>query len=140
MSVRKASLPNDAESILSLLRYIDLSVYPKLTDIENPDDQWFVYREKGEIVGCVAARRTTCEIRHIVILPNHQRKGIGTQLANSAIELLGSIGCSRIWVQIRLKNEKSQRLFEKLGFKREPRLIRSRKNPEVMLYSYVLTR
>lgn len=139
MGIRKVSLPNDTESILSLLNHIDLSIYPERTDIENPDDQWFVYEEKGEIIGCVAARRSGGEIRHIAVLPNHRRKGIGSQLVNCAIEFLKSIGYSRIWAQVRVENKESQGLFEKLGFKCKPRTIRSVKNPEVKLYKYVLT-
>lgn len=138
MSVRKASLPKDTKSILSLLKYIDLSIYPKSTDIENPDDQWFVFEEKGEVIGFIAARRSRGEIRHIIVLPNHQRKGIGSQLANCAIEFLKSIGYAEIWAQVRVENKKSQRLFEKLGFRREPRLITSLKNPKVKLYKYML--
>ena len=139
MDIRKAFLPNDTKSIRCLLRYIDLSIYPEYTDIENPDDQWFVYEEKGEIVGCVAARKSRGEIRHIAVLPNYRRRGIGSQLVNCTIEFLKSIDYSRIRAQVRVKNKKSQRLFEKLGFRREPRPIRSVKNSEVKLYKYVLT-
>lgn len=116
-----------------------MSIYPEHTDIENPDDQWFVYDEKEEIIGCVATRISRGEIRHIVVLPNRRKKGIGTQLANCAIEFLKSIGYSIIWAQVRVEIKESQRLFEKLNFKRESRPIRSRKNPEVKLYKYVLT-
>jgi len=140
MGIRKASLPDDTKSIHHLLRLIDLSIYPENTDIGNPDDQWFVYEEHGEITGCVAARRSRGEIRHIAVEPLHRRKGIGNQLANCAIAFLKSIGYSTIWAQIRVKNEKSQQLFEKLGFKRKPiRPIRSLKDPHVKLYKYVLT-
>ena len=138
MSVRMASYPDDAESIRSLLRLIDLTIYPDLNDIRNPNDQWFVCEEMGEIIGCVAARKGIGEIRHIVVMPEHQRKGIGSQLANCAIEFLADLGYSRIWAQVRVKNAESQGLFEKLGFRRERRRIRSLKNPEVELYKYVL--
>jgi ribosomal protein S18 acetylase RimI-like enzyme len=139
VSIRKASFPNNTKSIHCLLRYIDLSIYPERIEIENPDDQWFVYEEKGEVIGCVAARRSRGEIRHIAVLPNHRRKGIGSQLVNCTIEFLKDIGYSTIWAQVRVKNKESQGLFEKLGFKRKPRPIRSVKNPEVKLYKYVLT-
>jgi N-acetylglutamate synthase-like GNAT family acetyltransferase len=138
VKLRKAVLPHDAESIRSLLKYIDLSIYPECGDIENPDDQWFVCEEKSGIIGCVASRKTTGEVRHIVVLPAYRRKGIGRQLANSAIECLRKIGCSKIWGQIRVNNENSQRLFESLGFKRVPKPITSRKNHEVKLYKYIL--
>lgn len=138
MGVRKASLPNDTEFIHGLLKYIDLSIYPEPTDIENSDDRWFVYEDKGKIIGSVAARRNRGEIRHIVVLPNHRRKGIGSQLASRAIEFLRSIGYSSVWVQVRVENKESQRLFESLGFQRGSRLITSRKDPEVKLYKYAL--
>lgn len=138
MSVRKASLPKDTKSIDSLLKYIDLSIYPERTDIENFDDQWFVFEEKEEIIGTVAARRSRGEIRHLVVLPNHRRKGIGSQLVNCTIEFLKSIGYSKIWAQVRVENEESQGLFGKLGFKRKPRPITSPKNPKVKLYKYML--
>jgi len=135
---RKAVLPHDTESIRSLLKYIDLSIYPERGDVENPDDQWFICEEESGIIGCVALRRTTGEVRHIVVLPAYRRKGIGRQLANSAIEYLRKVGYSRIWGQIRVNNEDSQRLFESLGFKRVPKPMTSRKNPEVKLYKYIL--
>jgi len=138
MGIRKSSLPNDTESILRLLKYIDLSIYPESIDIENPDDQWFVYEDEGKIVGSVAARRSRGEMRHIVVLPNHREKGIGRQLASHAIELLRSIGYSSVWAQVRVENKESQRLFESLGFNRRSRRITSRKDPEVKLYRYVL--
>jgi len=139
VSIRRASLPSDTRSIYSLLKHIDLSIYPEPTNIENPDDQWFIYEEKGRIIGCVAARKSRGEIRHIVVLPKHEGKGIGTQLGNCAIGFLKDIGYLGVWVQVRVQNKRSQGLFEKLGFKREPRTIRSRKNPQVKLYKYVLT-
>jgi ribosomal protein S18 acetylase RimI-like enzyme len=138
MKPRKAVLPHDTESIESLLKYIDLSIYPECGDIENPDDQWFVYEEELGIVGCVASRRSTGEIRHIVVLPDYRKRDIGRQLANSAIEFLGKLGYSRIWGQIRVDNRESQQLFESLGFKCDHKPITSRKNPEVKLYKYVL--
>jgi ribosomal protein S18 acetylase RimI-like enzyme len=137
VSVRKATLPTDTKSLHSLLKYIDLSIYPEHAEIENPDDQWFVYEEKEEIIGCVAARKNSGEIRHIAVVPNHRRKGIGTKLAKCAIEFLRSVGCPIIWTQVRVKNEESQGLFEKLNFMREAKPIRSRKNPEVKLFKYV---
>lgn len=138
MGVRKASLPNDTEFIIRLLGYIDLSIYPEATDIENTDDQWFVYEDNQKIVGSVTARRSRGEIRHIVVLPNHRRKGIGSQLASRAVEFLRSIGYSSVWGQVRVENKKSQRLFKNLGFKRESRPITFLKDPKVKLYKYVL--
>jgi ribosomal protein S18 acetylase RimI-like enzyme len=138
VSVRKASLPDNTTSIQSLLKYIDLSIYPGPTDIENPDDQWFVYKENSEIVGCVAARRSRGEIRHVVVLPDHQREGVGSKLVKLGIEFLKSIGYSRIWAQIRVNNKESQAFFESLGFVRKSRLVTSPKDPQVKLYKYEL--
>ena len=131
-------MPNDTESIHSLLKDLDLSIYPEPTDIENPDDQWFVYEENTEIIGCVAARRSRGEIRHVDVLLDHRRKSIGSKLVKRAIEFLKSIGYSRIWAQVRVTNEEGQGLFEKLGFERKPKLITSRKDPKVKLYKYEL--
>ena len=136
MSVRKASLPNDIKSILSLLKYIDLSIYPGPIDIENPDDQWFVYEENRKIIGCVAARRSRGEIRHVVVLPKHQKKGVGSKRVKQGIEFLKSMGYSSVWAQIRVCNKKSRGLFERLGFKQKPRVVTSRKDPKVKLYKY----
>ena len=138
MSVRKASLPDDTESILSLLKYIDLSIYPGLTDIENPNDQWFVYEENREIIGCVAARRSRGEIRHVAVLSDHQNKGVGSKLVKQGIEFLKSMGYSSVWAQIRVCNKKSQGLFKKLGFVRKPGLITSLKDSKVKLHKYEL--
>ena len=138
VGVRKASLPNDTEFIIRLLGYIDLSIYPEATDIENPDDQWFVYEDKEEIIGSVAARRSRGELRHMVVLPSHRRKGLGRKLAKCAIEFLRGMGYSTVWAQVRARNKDSQRFFESLGFKRDSRLRTSLKDPEVKLYRYRL--
>lgn len=139
MNVRRASFPDDTKSIHSLIKYIDLSVYPEPANIENPDDQWFVYEEKRKVIGCAAATRSRGEIRHIVVLPNHRRSGIGSKLVNCTTDFLKNTGHSRIWAQVRVKNKESQRLFEKSGFERQLKLIRSSKDPKVKLYKYVLT-
>lgn len=138
MGIRKAFLPNDVETIRALLEHIELSIHPDTSDIEYRDDQWFVYGTGNEIIGAVAARKTTGEIRHLVVLPEHRRKGIGTQLVKQAVDFLRGQECLRIWVQIRVDNKGSQNLFKKLCFKRRPKPFSSRKNPDIKLYLYFL--
>ena len=139
MPVRNASLPNDMKSIVRLCKYIDMSIYPESFDIQNPDDKWFVYEDSRKIIGSVAARISTGEIRHIAVLPTHRRKGVGRQLMSHAIAFLRGIGRSSVWAQVRVENKESQKLFESLGFRRRSRNITSRKNPKVKLFKYILS-
>jgi len=137
MSARKACLPSDRSCIYRLLKLIELSIYPGYSDIENIADQWFVYEKATEIIGIVAARQDTGEIRHLAVSPNHRRMGIGSQLVRCAMEFLREKHCSRTWVQIRVDNSSSQKLFEKLGFVRKTKCVTSRKDANVKLYRYI---
>jgi len=138
MSIKTARLPEDTVSIQHLLKFIDLSHYPSLSEIQNPEHQWFVYQQNGAIIGCVAATKDRGEIRHIVVEPTSCRKGIGSQLLNKAVVFLRNIGYRHVWAQVRIDNKKSQGLFRKAGFRQETRVLPSPENSAVKLNKFAL--
>ena len=59
---------------------------------------------------------TTGEIWGIYLLPEHWRKGLGTQLALQAEQMLSSRGCTLIVLWVFRDNDQARRFYEAMGF------------------------
>jgi len=84
-------------------------------------DTFLVAEKDGQLVGYAAALlegRGLGHIFSIAVLRKHRRKGVGTNLVNRMIEILKKHGASSIRLEVRRKNRRAQKLYEKLGFKK----------------------
>lgn len=85
---------------------------------QNEASHIWVARVQGQIVGfCHSTREQGINrIRSIYILPEHQGKGIGSQLLRQAIDWLGRK--QDIMLEVVAYNERAIRFYQKLGFVR----------------------
>jgi RimJ/RimL family protein N-acetyltransferase len=56
-----------------------------------------------------------CEML-VVVCPDYQNSGIGTQLVRSCIELAGELGFERIWLPVDATNVRARHIYRKCGF------------------------
>ena len=56
-----------------------------------------------------------CEML-VVVCPDYQNLGIGTQLVRSCIELAGELGFQRIWLPVDATNVRARHIYRKCGF------------------------
>jgi ribosomal-protein-alanine N-acetyltransferase len=56
------------------------------------------------------------EILNIVIDPQHQNQGLGTQLLQHVLQQLASNGCQRVFLEVRESNLAARTLYKKQGF------------------------
>ncbi len=56
-----------------------------------------------------------CEML-VVVCPDYQNLGIGTQLVRSCIELAGELGFERIWLPVDATNVRARHIYRKCGF------------------------
>lgn len=88
-----------------------------LNDIyENIRDFW-VYREKGKLVGTGALHivgwQNLAEIKSLIVKKAYQKKGIGKKLVGACLKEAKSLGVKQVFVLTFIPT-----FFEKLGFKR----------------------
>ncbi|MEP7225160.1 MAG: GNAT family N-acetyltransferase [Actinomycetota bacterium] len=123
--VRLATL-EDADELAVILRAAMRGAMPRLPDLHTPEDDrrflreivlpneevWVVERE-GAIVGFAAlgSREGVSFLQHIYVAPEHQSRGLGTELINRAKE--GLPAGFRLWVFQR--NEGARRFYERHG-------------------------
>lgn len=76
---------------------------------------WFEKR----MIGFLGMRVATTDghITNIAVLPEFQNRGIGHLLLQEAQKFAMENKCQTMSLEVRLSNEKAQRLYEKLGFK-----------------------
>jgi len=83
----------------------------------NPDT-CFVAVEDSEIVGCIMAGHDGRRgyIYHAAVSPDHQRKGIGSALAQAAVEALKNEGITKAALLVFAHNKTGNAFWEKQGF------------------------
>ena len=96
--------------------------------LKDVDSVIFVAEEGGKVVGYVYAAlepiswkelRDACGFIHdILVEESNRRAGTATALMNAATEWLRERGAPRVILGTADKNERAQRLFAKLGFRR----------------------
>ena len=129
MVIRKASVEN-AEEILNLQElayqseaaiYNDYSIPPLTQSLEEIRDDFenmiFLVAEiNGKIIGSVRAfaKSGTCHIGRLIVHPDYQNQGIGTQLLSKIEEMFSK--SRRFELFTGHKSEKNLYLYQKLGY------------------------
>lgn len=91
-----------------------------LKAITSGKARFYLAFEDNEIIGfaqTVKQDATTTELDRIIVFPEHERKGIGTQLLAQAIEDLKKEGVHTIIVNAGKEETSARRFYEKNGFK-----------------------
>ncbi|MCK9431901.1 MAG: N-acetyltransferase [Candidatus Omnitrophica bacterium] len=82
---------------------------------ENIRDFW-VYEDKGKILGCAALHISwddLAEIKCLAVAKNRQGKGLGREMVSSCLEEAGTLGARKIFVLTYKPG-----FFKKMGFKK----------------------
>lgn len=122
---------SDAEEILSLQKlayvseaeiYNDFSIPPLLQTLEEIrddfDNQIFLRAvSRGKIIGSVRGyeKDGTCYIGRLIVHPDYQNMGIGTQLMNHIEEFFNQ--CKRFELFTGYRSEKNIYLYQKCGYR-----------------------
>jgi len=116
--IRKAKIRDikQIQELIGCFARLDVMLPRSLNELyENIRDFW-VYEEKGKVVGCAALHISwddLAEIKSLAVAKNKQGKGIGRDLAVACLAEAKVMGAKRIFV-LTYKPE----FFKKLGFKR----------------------
>ncbi|UXD21511.1 30S ribosomal protein S18 [Ignicoccus pacificus DSM 13166] len=70
----------------------------------------------------ITKEEPTIHLLSIAVLKKYQGKGIGSQLVKKLIEEALKEGIRYIYLEVRVSNERAQKLYEKHGFKKVKRL------------------
>lgn len=78
----------------------------------------FVAEEDEQIIGVILVGNDGRRgyIYHTAVKPSYQKKGIGTQLVNTALEALKNIGIIKVALVVFDRNEDGNAFWEKQGF------------------------
>jgi len=78
-----------------------------------------VAEDKREIVGYIVSRpqKDKIEIVSLAVLPDRQRKGIGTALTKFLIERFQKEEIKEVFLYVRTKNKRAVSFYQELGFK-----------------------
>lgn len=116
--IRKARI-KDIKQIQELIGYFakrDVMLPRSLNELyENLRDFW-VYEEKGKLIGCAALHISwddLAEIKSLAVAKNNQGRGLGRDLVLACLAEAKVIGAKKIFV-LTYKPE----FFKKLGFKK----------------------
>ncbi len=118
--IRKAQLNEVSEIWRMLHAFADKDVLPRtMADLYSQVREYFVYKKgRGSIIGVAALHifwQDLGEIRSVAVLPNFQKTGIGSRLANKCIEEARILGLKKVFALTTRPD-----FFKRLGFKRVP--------------------
>jgi ribosomal protein S18 acetylase RimI-like enzyme len=130
MEIERAII-SDAEEILSLQKlayrseaeiYNDFNIPPLVQALESIEkdfeNQYFLKTVmNGKIIGSVRAytKEGTCYIGRLIVHPDFQNRGIGTDLMNEIERIFNT--CRRFELFTGDKSERNLYLYQKLGYK-----------------------
>ncbi len=116
--IRKASI-KDVKAIHGLITYFaksDIMLPRSINDLYDNLRDFFIYEEKGQLLGCCALHiswEDLAEIRSLAVDANCQRKGIGKQLIDSCLKEAKDLGIKKVFALTFVPE-----YFEKFDFKR----------------------
>jgi len=116
--IRKAKIKDikQIQELIGCFARLDVMLPRSLNELyENIRDFW-VYEEKGKVVGCAALHISwddLAEIKSLAVVKNKQGKGIGRDLAAACLAEAKVMGAKKVFA-LTYKPE----FFKKLGFKR----------------------
>ena len=92
-------------------------------------DLFFVARREGRVAGTVLAGWDghRAWIYSMAVLPELQRRGIGSRLLEHAVAALEARGCSKVNLQVRAGNEAVVAFYRRHGFSPEARISMGRR-------------
>jgi len=130
MEIERAMI-SDAEKILSLQKlayrseaeiYNDFNIPPLVQTLESIEkdfeNQYFLKTiMNGRMIGSVRAytKEGTCYIGRLIVHPDFQNRGIGTDLMNEIERIFNT--CRRFELFTGDKSERNLHLYQKLGYK-----------------------
>ncbi len=113
--IEKPSL-TDVPKIKQLMAYYPQDVLQMpLFHIYTRIREFFVAKNGGEVIGCIALRvfwDDLAEIRSLCVHPDYRTQGIGTQLVKAAVDDALELGIKNVFTLTR-----SPEFFKKNGFK-----------------------
>jgi len=89
-----------------------------LTELSNRVASYFVALLSGKVIGYIGLW-VTWEEGHITtfaIHPRYRGKGFGKKLFHYALEYARSCGCERVFLEVRVSNNRAQGLYRRFGF------------------------
>ena len=88
------------------------------------DEMLFVAEDKGVIIGTAMAGYDGHRgwLYSVAVDPQQRRNGIGRGLVKFAIQILKSVGCVKVNLQVRATNSQVVEFYESLGFAVEDRI------------------
>ncbi len=116
--IRKATI-KDIKYMQGLINFYakqDSMLPRSLNELYENIRDFFVYEEKGRVLGCCAlhiAWENLAEIKSLAVDEAKQKKGIGTKLVKEALEDAKKLKVKRVFALTY-----APEFFEKLGFKR----------------------
>jgi len=117
MAVRKARA-DDAPAIQNLVNYYarkEVMLPLSLSDVYERLRDFFVYEEKGEIIGCGALHvvwEDLAEVRSLAVRPEARGRGIGRALFESCVREAPALGVRRVFALTFVPG-----FFQKLGLR-----------------------
>jgi len=124
--------PDDLEQVMHINRIClpeNYATYFFMDLYERFPETFIVAEEDGEIVGYVMCRIETGlpdfgllgiakrgHVISIAVLPEHQRKGIGSALMNEVMAAMKVYKAKECYLEVRVSNAPGVNLYKKLGF------------------------
>lgn len=124
--------PDDLEQVMHINRVClpeNYATYFFMDLCKRFPETFIVAEEDGEIVGYVMCRIETGlpdfgllgiakrgHVISIAVLPEHQRKGIGSALMNEVMAAMRVYKAKECYLEVRVNNTLGVNLYEKLGF------------------------
>lgn len=108
----------DYETLLKLEKaYFD---GPCVLDFNAPNQTIVAAKDRGRIAGyyCFSEAPDFIELLTVAVRREYRRIGLGRILMADLIERAGASGKKKIFLEVRLGNERAIKLYEKAGFKR----------------------
>ena len=118
--IRKAKIQEVPEIWRMLHEFATQDVLPRtMADLYSQVREYFVYcQDQGPIIGIAALHvfwEDLGEIRSVAVLPNFQKRGIGSDLVKQCIQEAGAVGLKKVFALTTRPD-----FFNRLGFRLIP--------------------